>query len=490
MQAAVLKSVQSFLVRNTFDSTKPLSIYEHSKHLIGKSLHSLFGDEIMDVKYRGKGAVGHMVEELLFGYSMNSNREADFANAGVELKCTPLKKLKDNTYKIKERLVCSMIDYHEIVETAFEDSHVFYKCKLMLILYYLHVNEQQKLDYEFLFRILWQLPYKDILLLKADYERIAEKVRRGEAHLLSEGDTLYLGACRKGTKGDGLQKQPYSATGAKKRAFSLKPSYQRYILEHVINSGNTYYTNYVNAEQNQFQLVTESELKYNSFEDIIISRFSRYIGKDYNEMCQMLGIQGYQSKSKYADVAGLIASNTKNKRLDKAEEFIKSGITMKTVRLSSSGIPKESMSFHNIDYFEVMENHVWEESDLYELFTTRFMFVVLEPINNRQLALISNKTHTESKETAYTITKVFFWTMPTSDLELAKDYWVNIRNNVINNNIKASAFWKLNDHQKFHVRPKGTKKYNTTENPHGGKCQKYCYWFNAEYVKSILDNQK
>lgn len=48
-----------------------------------------------------------------------------------------------------------------------------------------------------LFRILWQIPEKDLLLIKSDYETIANRVRKGEAHLLSEGDTMYLGACRK-----------------------------------------------------------------------------------------------------------------------------------------------------------------------------------------------------------------------------------------------------------------------------------------------------
>ena len=49
-------------------------------------------------------------------------------------------------------------------------------------------------DLPALFRVLWELPKKDLLQIKKDYETIAEKVRRGEAHLLSEGDTLYLGA--------------------------------------------------------------------------------------------------------------------------------------------------------------------------------------------------------------------------------------------------------------------------------------------------------
>jgi DNA mismatch repair protein MutH len=441
-----------------------------------------------------------MVEELFFKYDINSNREADFADAHVELKCTPLLKSKDaETYRIKERLVCTMIDYFEIVNTSFEDSHLITKCRLMLLLFYLHVSGNAIYDYEFIFRILWQLPDKDILLIKQDYETIAEKVRKGQAHLLSEGDTLYLGACRKGQKGDSPQSQPYSDIKANKRAFSLKPAYMRYILNHVVESGNNYYTNYketkksqfelVNESElvNKFELVNESELENNSFEQIIIDRFKPYIGKNYIEICKVLGIEAYQSKSKYADISGLIASDLKSKKLSSSDEFTKSGIIVKTVRLRNNGMPKESMSFNNIDYGEIYDNDNWLESETYEIFTSRFLFVVFKPDNTKQIKLHNNVTKTEVSEQAYILDSVFFWTMPVQDLETAKEYWQTIRNAVLTNNICPDAFWRQSDHKKFHVRPKARIKADKAVNPNGGLCDKYCFWFNAEYVKTIID---
>ncbi len=280
-----------------FDRSNPLAIFDYSKHLIGNSLHTLLGDVVLEHKRKGKGGLGQMVEELFFNYAVNSNRDADFSDAHVELKCTPLIKSKtDGSYHIKERLVCTMIDYFEIVDTSFEDSHLISKCLLMLLLFYLHVSGNAIYDYEFLFRVLWQLPEKDLVLIKKDYETIADKVRRGEAHLLSEGDTLYLGACRKGQKGDSPQSQPNSDVKAKKRAFSLKPAYMRYILSHVIESGNNSFTNYTVVEKTKFELVTSSELENNSFEEIILQRFSPFIGKNYTQICRMLGIEAYQAK--------------------------------------------------------------------------------------------------------------------------------------------------------------------------------------------------
>lgn len=475
---------------DTLDRTNPLSIYNYSRHLIGNSLHSLLGDSVINHNRKGKGGLGQMVEELFFNYNVNSNREADFAEANVELKCTPLLKSKsDDSYRIKERLVCTMIDYFEIVDTPFEDSHLISKCRLMLLLFYLHVSGRAIYDYEFIFRVLWQLPEKDLLLIKKDYQTIADKVKRGEAHLLSEGDTIYLGASRKGQKGDKPQTQPNSEVKANKRAFSLKPAYMRYILNHVIKSGNNCFTNYKGGGKPNFELVSSAELRNDTFENLIVKRFAPYVGKNYVQICDMLDISAYQSKSKYADVSSLIASNSESKRLSGAEEFIKSGIVMKTIRLRNNGMPKESMSFKNIDYCEVYENDDWIESELYEIFTNRFMFVVFKPVPGEEIVVHNRVTHKRETEQSYVLDSVFFWTMPQEDLNTARQYWENIRQAVISNNIAANAFWSIKDHRKFHVRPKAKIKVDKGVNPNGGECDKYCYWFNAEYVKRIIEKE-
>lgn len=477
--------------KDTYDRTSPMSIFNYSRHLIGESLHSLLGDAVIEQNRNGKGGLGQMVEELFFNYEVNSKREADFADAKVELKCTPLLKSKtDDTYRIKERLVCTMIDYFEIINTSFEDSHLISKCQLMLLLFYLHVKGNAIYDCEFLFRILWQLPEKDLILIKKDYQTIADKVRRGEAHLLSEGDTLYLGACRKGQKGDKPQAQPNSEILANKRAFSLKPAYMRYVLNHVIESDQNYFTNYTEVNTPEFELVSSAELKNDNFEDIILKRFAPYMGKNYVQICQMLGINAYQAKNKYADVSALIASNSGSKRLSSSEEFIKSGIVMKTVRLQNNGMPRESMSFKNIDYCEIFENEDWLESETYEVFTNRFMFVVFKPVSGEEIMIYNNKTNKSVTEQAYILDSVFFWTMPSEDLEVAKDYWENIRKAVLTDNITPRAFWSIRDHRKFHVRPKARLKSDKAVNPNGGFCDKYCYWFNADYVKHIIDTAR
>lgn len=473
-----------------YDKTNPVSIFEYSKNIIGYSLYDLYGQSAFEKAKKGKGRLGQMVEELFFEYEVNSDRSPDFKEAGVELKCTPLLKYKKNDmWRVKERLVCTMIDYFESVNESFENSHFLNKCRLMLLLFYFHKSKYPVCDYEFIFNVLWKLPEKDLLIIKQDYNVIVEKIKQGKAHLLSEGDTVYLGACRKGQKGDKLQAQPYSKELARKRAFSLKPAYVRTILEQVANSGKNSFNNMGDEALFRCETVSAEELRKRSFEDIILGRFQPFMGKNYVEICREIGMKQSVAKHKYAMIANGVSTN-RGGNIDDSEEFQKSGIRMKTVRLSSNGTPEESMSFKNIDYKEVYENGSWVDSELYELFTGRFLFVVFKKVEGGTI-VISSESEKYREEDEYVLHKVFFWTMPEEDLNIACQYWINIRKNVVGNRISLKNFWSMADKRNFHVCPKGVKTsyQNAAENPNGGKSDKYCYWFNAGYVKKIIESE-
>jgi hypothetical protein len=79
--------------------------------------------------------------------------------------------------------------------------------------------------------------------------------------------------------------------------------------------------------------------------------------------------------------------------------------------------------------------------------------------------------------------------MPMKELKAAEEYWENIKKNVQENLISPEYFYKASDHKKFHVRPKAQKASDVTANPHGGTVKKYCYWFNKDYIKEIVEQQ-
>ena len=135
-----------------YDITKATNIFEYSKGLLGKTLRDFVWEGYEPKK--GKGSLGQMVENIFFLLETNNYAGADFSEAGMELKCTPLKKSKQDDYLIKERLVCNMINYSEVVKNDFESSHFYLKCQLMLLLFYLHQSNCDNLDVEFIYSVL------------------------------------------------------------------------------------------------------------------------------------------------------------------------------------------------------------------------------------------------------------------------------------------------------------------------------------------------
>lgn len=448
------------------------SIFEYSKGLLGKSLRDFVWDNYEPKK--GKGSLGQMVENIFFLLETNNYAGADFSEAGMELKCTPLKKGKQDEYLIKERLVCNMINYCEVIKDDFEHSHFYLKCQLMLLLFYLHQSNSNNLDLEFIFSVLWKLPEKDLMIIRHDYEVIIEKIKQGKAHELSEGDTMYLGACRKGQKGESLMKQPFNKdVDAPRRAFSLKMAYMRTVLDFVVQSGKNAVSNYEGAKS---ELVSTDALRNNSFEDILLSRFKPFLKEPYEKIAESKNLDiSNNPKNKFAMIANAIAASAKCANVNRSEEFLKAGLTMKTIRVQASGIIKEAMSFENIDYIEVAECEDWFDSRLYELYSSRFMFVVFKEQN--------------AGKADYVLDDVFFWTMPQQDLKYAEVYWNHIKEIILADHISEDYWWKASDKKKFHVRPKAQTAADLAPTPNGKGAKKFCYWFNNDYVREIIENR-
>ena len=480
-----------------YDKTSIASIFEYSKRLLGHSLNDVVDKttfEESNLQGQGKGGLGQMIEKYFFRYDINSDPSPDFQEAGLELKATGLKRTNTGELQVKERLVCDMIDYCRVVDEPFETSLFYLKCRVMLLIFYLYEKGVSKWDLRFVYAVVWKLPEKDLLIIRHDFEIIVNKIREGNAHLLSEGDTEYLAACRKGQKDDKPRKQPFSDTPAPKRAFSLKLAYMRTILHYVQSNGANAVSNMA-LETSTQGLVSIEELRKESFETIILKRFQPWIGKSVREIMQHF-LPGTNTRAKDINyvAACLIASNGRyngrgRQHIEQSDEFVKSGLRFKTISVYSNGKVKEAMSYENIDYNEIYNNDNWLDSTVYELFSSRFLFLVFRHPHVRSGGF-------DYDFAPMILDKVFFWTMPQQDLKVAEEYWTDIRTHVMNNEIGLDFFWKERWSQAngkhFHVRPKGTKTsyLGAADNPHGGKTDKLSYWFNQAYVANIIANNK
>ena len=335
-----------------YDETTKDSIYEYAQILLNKSLIDLYFEEIGKLppdffNPRKKGSLGCLVEKLHFNYEPNERPEPDFEVAKLELKTTPLK-VVDNKYVSKERLVLGMIDYFEMDMETFEQSKFLKKNASLLLLFYLY--EKNKVV-EQVFKIikLWEIPSKDIPVLKRDWETIHQKIREGKAHELSGGDTFYLEAARKGAGGvRDLRKQPQSDIKANSRALAFKSKYVNIII---------------GGEQGlQKALGEDFSISNLSIEEYLTSKFTPHLGKSISDIMKEYHLE-YSPKKK--DLAASVSKAILGIKQDnKIEEFEKANIKIKTIPLDMNGKPEESMSFKQIDFDKIVEEK-WLESDFY-----------------------------------------------------------------------------------------------------------------------------
>ena len=238
-----------------YNDASPESIETFAKGLIGKTfkqilLESKDKDYVVvdsNINYDSasmKGNLGNLLEEKYFGYKANSDQEADFPKCGVELKATCFETKKNGKLSAGERLVLTMISYEEEVEEDFYKSHVWDKCRLILLIYYERNKAlQSNLLYKIHFANLISPAKNDLPIIIDDYNKIIGKIKNGKAETISESDTLYLGACTKGaTSAKSLRPQFYGDHSlAPKRAFCFKRQYMDYILNTYIIPDKTTY---------------------------------------------------------------------------------------------------------------------------------------------------------------------------------------------------------------------------------------------------------
>lgn len=456
------------------------SIIDYAKLLKGKTLGQVCNVDDIKNDRKGKGHFGQILEEFYFFYKPNSVSEPDFPIAKLELKTTPLKQLKKQEYRSKERLVLNIINYLEVVNQDFETSSFWKKNANILLIFYLHQASYDILDYLIKLVDEWNFPNTDLEIIKKDWELIKQKIIDGKAHELSEGDTFYLGACTKGANANTIRTQPFCNIPAKQRAYSLKQGYVNHIIASIANEPSGIYGKLISSVD---------EIKKKTIEEIVIDKFKPLIGKTDNELVKQFKVEFINPKIKnyHSILSNAIVKSVfnvpKNIKIEEyIEEFEKAEIIVKTVRLKENNLPKEDISFPNFKYKEIV-SEVWDDSNFKDILEHKFLFVFFQ-FKNEQLVL----------------RKVKFWNMPYTDILEAEKVWAKTKEIVSKGNIvkevKGTTRYTNFPNKSFnsvsHVRPHATNAADTYPLPTKDKLTtakeytKHCFWLNNTYVRDEI----
>ena len=410
---------------------------------------------------KNKGNLGNLIEKHYFFYDNNTSPEPDFNDAGVELKVTPYTIKSNGDLRAKERLVLTIINYmKDYKEDDFLKSHVYEKCALMLLIYYLYEPNKERLDYLINYIKLFQFPEEDLEIIKNDYKIIIDKIKNGKAEEISESDTNYLGACPKGANKNSLREQPFSNKKAMQRAFCLKNSYMSYILNHYIVN---------NTEKYESVIKDANILKKQTLEQYVISRLEPYYNQDIKFLKHKFRIP-YQITNK--SFTYLLAKGMLEVVNEKIEEFEKANIKVKAIRLNQNGMPEQHMSFPAFKY-TVIVNEDWLTSDLYEMFsTTKYLFIIYQYQDDNTLIF----------------KKAMFWNVPQKDLNTEiKKVWIKTVNRIKNN--KYNQLPKSSESPILHVRPHDSKCKLNCPTPDGKLYKKQCFWLHKKYIKQQIESE-
>lgn len=468
-----------------YDRASKESIEEYARRLIDKSLNQVREDDEeykLDNK-KSKGQLGQAIEKYYFGYDINSRQEADFDEAGVELKVCPLKKIKEKEssdsirermgYSAKERMVLSIIDYFKLDKETWESNSLMEKCKELLLMFYMHEKDISKEDLIFKIISLWTPSELDLKIIENDWNIIHTKVKQGKAHEISEGDTMYLGACTKGSTAEKSKRgQPNSDILAPQRAFCYKRQYVDFIIDELLQKE-------ASRKTRKYKTLSDN---YMLFDEKIYNTFNGIMNRNIVEIMDIYSIKRERKAKNFIRlVVDDVCTEVFGDKLDRFEEFEKSGIEIKTILLKPNGMPKESMSFEQIDYCELVGEE-WHNSTIRNKFENKkHLWIIFK-------SKVNFEKQSELNLEDIVLNNVMFWNMPISDLEgsmyrVWKDTVDKVRIGDYDN------FIKISDGEIAHIRPKARNKEDMTLTPQGTYEKRKSFWLNARYIKEQIEKK-
>ena len=415
-------------------------------------------------QYRGKGRFGEFLEENYFGKENDTASKPDFAEVGVELKAVPLIK-REKGIVVKERIVLNKFSFCDIARENFATSHFLEKNAKLLFVFYFHDNALRPEDKKIDIVELWSVLHHDIEQIRADWQFIVDKIKDKRAHELSEGDTMYLGACTKGSTAlASMQIQPNSSIMARGRALCFKISYANMIYKLLSANHQAREKEYKKSIYKGKDWIP-LDGKIHQLTDKFIGMSGREIYKHFNKPFNPNNKSTYAYAARY--MLGLYNQSANY------YEFEAANIQIKSIRVEENGNIEQSMSFKNIPFLEI-NNQEWEDSQFYAELTSKFIMMIFKKIHDSD---------------DYYFAGFFLWNMPEKDLDKASIIWKAAKKLVIAGDYEhfPGAVESKDIYNSIsHVRPKGQNGEDLMETPQGTREKKKCFWLNKDYIIKVV----
>lgn len=428
-----------------------------TKNIIGKKFKDIDKQNLLATNKKDKGILGKVVETGFYGYDLNSSPEADFSELGIELKVAGFKKNKNNTISAKERLVLSKIDYCKIIEEEFEFSKLLFKSKKLLIIWYEYDynNKDNYGDFEIKYYQLYNMGI-DEDVFKNDFNIIKNKVLNGEAHLLSEGDTSYLGACTKGAKGTDITKQPNSSINAKPRAYSLKNGYMTGILRSI-------------------DFESQIPAKFKTAKSYVYDKLKPYFGLSQREIWEQISGEKLAVETRVPkNLNKMISDRVIGKDADLGsidDVFNKVTYAIKNIPVDDKNYPMERLSFRNLYLSEFEE--IWKESDWKNYFEEINLIIVLYQ---------GKKDGKKMKNGDRILKDVISVTFTLDDISLFKQSYLMVQEAIKTKDISKLPYPKSYEGQVLEIAPKGQGGDDAYNNFLNKDFTKTCFMLDKDFV--------
>lgn len=437
-------------------------LLDFTNQLLNKKVCDVFTDEqINSTPGKNKGKLGHLIEKYFYGYDLNSDKRPDFDELGIELKVTPLNRLIKGGLSPKERLVLSMVSHDDLINNEnIIDSDLWKKMEKLLLIWYVYSPDFRSNEFT-LIKLLKMKETEYMVQISRDWEKIREMLLNGEADEFSESKTKFLGVTRKGAGGSESKiDQPFSNRKYYKRAFTLKTTYIRQLINEIIEEDKKIdYLSYMKEKLVGKKIIDLAEDKYLKYKDE-----GKNIPKNIASLSVMKTL-GFSSPIKLTEY-----------HFEKTSEYL----TFKTIPL----LHKKDGSYRIKEAFKINvpisdeANHLdWDDSLFSTIFDNSFVCVLYE-FDERDIL----------KSRIVDIVKFDF---NDRNIDFVIDAYNEFRQrakegNLVNPDNGNVNFIKAADDKGVHFRPWATNKEDTFKTKAGEVGTKTGLWLNIKLIEGII----